>query len=86
LEKYDTLQNTRTTTAATFNDATRHWSLNSGDRTHTVGGSLDLLELLPRIDVRATDNHVSETRRGRRLQRLHRIFIAASSPLRRVVT
>lgn len=61
-ERYDALQNSRSTTAATFNDVRRNWSLNSGDRLHTVGASLDLLKVLPRTELRFSfDNTRSNT-------------------------
>ncbi len=51
-ERYDALQLSRTTSAATFTDVRRNWSLDSGDRVHTIGGTVDLLKVFPRTELR----------------------------------
>ena len=54
IERYTALQNSRTANPGTaqVTDPTRNWALDTTDRADTLGGSLDLLQLVPRIDVR----------------------------------
>ena len=52
-DRYSALQNSRQANPGVqFTDPTRDWSIDSGDRTHTVTASLDLLKLLPRTELR----------------------------------
>lgn len=54
VDRFSALQNSRTANPGTpqVTDPTRNWALDTADRAETLGGSLDLLKVLPRIDVR----------------------------------
>ena len=52
-EKYSALQKSRQASSGTdFNDPTKDWTTDSGDHTHTLTASADLLKLWPKTDVR----------------------------------
>jgi hypothetical protein len=52
-EKYDATQASRQANPGPqFNDPTRDWTTESGDRAHTVSASMDLLKLWPKTDIR----------------------------------
>ncbi len=52
-ERYTALQGSRNASpGAQFLDETRNWSLESGDRAHTVTANCDLVKLVPRTELR----------------------------------
>lgn len=54
-EKYSAFQNSRNASPGPqFIDPTRNWSIDSADKVHTIGGSLDLLKAIPKTEVRLT--------------------------------
>jgi MtrB/PioB family decaheme-associated outer membrane protein len=56
-EKYDTLQASRQANPGIqFNDPTRDWTTDGGDKARTFTASLDLLKLWPKTDVRVAYN------------------------------
>src|ERR1019366_6895316 len=40
-----------------FNDPSRDWTDSNADRTHTAAASLDLLKILPKLDIRLAYNY-----------------------------
>lgn len=57
LDKYTALQNSRNASPGEqFTDPRRNWSIDSGDKTHTVTGNLDLLQVVPKTELRFAYN------------------------------
>jgi hypothetical protein len=58
-EKYTTLQRSRQANPGVqFDDPTRDWTTDVGDRAHTLDASVDLLKLWPKTDVRFAYDYV----------------------------
>jgi hypothetical protein len=56
-EKYDATQASRQADRGDqFNNPTRDWTTDSGDRAHTINASMDLLKLWPKTDIRVAYN------------------------------
>jgi MtrB/PioB family decaheme-associated outer membrane protein len=60
-ERYSTLQRSRNASPGQETEATRDWSLDSGDRVETIAAGLDVLKLLPRTDVRLSYDYTRST-------------------------